>query len=147
MGTRDVFDSLSVGDRVLYNEKKTPLTVQDREDGNVHVEGPKGGEYVLHVAEDNPELVLVSKHGSERYASKVTELRTVGEWEKTGDREWTHSQTAAVVSVVENDIGYWILEIDAFDGELPDQPKYGFMEEEKAVEEAEAFITEHPEGR
>lgn len=141
------FESLEEGDHVLYNDKKAPLIVASIGDNEIVVRGPHGGEYMLYPAEDNPSLLLVSKPGNKQYASKVENLRIVGKWEQVEEGVWRHSITDAKVAVTENELGYWTINVDGFDGELPDLPKYGFSEREIAVEEAEKFIEKHPAGK
>lgn len=146
MGTADVFASLAKGDMVLYNDKKTPLTVTKTGEERVFVEGPLGGEYMLFRAEDEPDTILVAKPGNREYASYVADLRTVGRWQEVGEDAWRHSETGATISVEQNEVGYWTVTVDAFTGDAPDVPKYGFTEKELAVKEARRLIESHPEG-
>ncbi len=144
----EVLKQLEKGDKVLYNEKKTPLTVAsvDTESDEVVVQGPQGGEYLLFVPADNEELVLESRSGNREYANKVEDLRTVGEWVQTGEDRWEHSVSGATVELVQNDTGYWTVSVTGVDGDLPDIPRYGFTEKRFARETAEAFIADNPEG-
>lgn len=142
----DTLQSLSEGDHVLFNDRKTPLTVTVVEEDRVFVDGPQGGEYVLFVAPDDPELVLVAKPGNRQYASKVEDLEVVGTWESVEDGVWQHSKTGATVQVVQNDAGYWTVDVDDMGGASPDVPGYGFLDREQAAETAEKFIANHPRG-
>lgn len=142
----DVFQQVGAGDHVLFNDRKAPLTVETVEDGDVQVSGPKGGEYVLYRAADKQDLILVSKPGNWEYASKVVDLRIVGQWERIDDTRWEHTRSGAAVAVVRNELGYWSIVFDAFDGETPDVPKYGFTEKSAAIDEALKFVREQPEG-
>lgn len=144
--TPTVFDTLEAGDRVLYNEKQEPLTVATVQENGVWVEGPQGGEYLLFRAPDDPETILESQSGNREYARAVTDLRVVGEWEQTGEGTWTHTMSGATVHLTTTDAGYWTLTIDGFSGETPDIPQYGYMSREIALEEAQGFMDEHPEG-
>lgn len=141
-----VLETLGRGDRVLYNQKKTPLTVAERRGDEVLVEGPQGGEYLLFPAPDDPDIVLESRSGNREYASKVEELRVVGEWQETGEDEWQHSESGARIRLEKTDAGYWTLSVTGFDGEEPDTPLYGFLKKEHAVSDAEAFMADNPEG-
>lgn len=147
MSAVTVLEQLEDGDRVLYNEKKSPLTVESVEDEEVTVQGPKGGEYLLFIADDDPELVLESQSGNKQYSSRVDDLRVVGQWEQTGDDQWRHTRTGAEVSLVETGAGYWTVEITGFEGEGPDVPKYGFTAKTHAREAAETFMEDYPEGK
>lgn len=146
MSSADVLQALSEGDRVLYNTKQQPLTVKTAADETVTVVGPQGGEYLLFLAPDNPELVLESRSGNREYASKVTDLRIVGVWEQETENRWVHSQSGATVELVKTDTGHWTLIIQDFAGEQPDIPRYGFLTRKHAKEAASNFIEKNPEG-
>ncbi|MFB6294969.1 MAG: hypothetical protein ABEI97_04370 [Candidatus Nanohaloarchaea archaeon] len=137
-------NDIEEGDRVLFNDRKQPLTVVEAGEEKLLVEGPHGGEYVIFPAPDDPEVLLVAKPGNRQYASKVEDLRTVGYWEEVGDNAWRHTGTGATVAVVENDAGNWTLEVDGI--APPELPGYGFLAEEDAVAAAEQFIGDNPEG-
>lgn len=131
------------GDRVLFNDRKQPLqVVSDGEE--LDVQGPSGGEYVIYEADSGD--LLVSKKGNKRYSSYVENLRKVGEWKEDDDLEWNHSGTNAQISVEQLETGNWKIIRENFHVEV-DQPKYGFLEKEAAVEEAEKLIRKHPEGK
>lgn len=145
-GTAAVFDNLTEGDRILYNEKQQPLTVIDVRADAVQVEGPQGGRYLLFTAPDDPDTVLESTSGNREYAREITDLRVVGEWKQIDTDAWEHTQTGAQVALEQTGAGYWTLSIDNFAGELPDIPQYGFTSKEIALDEAEQFMEDHPEG-
>lgn len=139
--SRETFEELEQGDRILFNDRKYPLEIEAVDENRVHVEGPQGGEYVIYPAEDDPDLLLVSRKGSRRYASRVENLRKTGKWERESENAWKHS-SGTRIELVKNDSGFWTLET-----ELPaDTPKYGFSSREFAVEEAENLMEDHPEG-
>lgn len=126
-------------DRVLFNDRATPLTVEEVTEDAVFVAGPKGGEYEIY--EDDGTL-LVCKKGNRRYSSYCKNLRKVGTWEREGD-EWIHSISGAKIWLEEDDNGFWHVESDGFE---PDNPMYGFSSKEFAVEEAERIIENNPDG-
>ncbi|MFB6147808.1 MAG: hypothetical protein ABEJ66_02895 [Candidatus Nanohaloarchaea archaeon] len=134
-------EELEEGDRILFNDRKHPLTVEAVDENRVHIEGPQGGEYILYRAEDDPETVLVSRKGNRRYASKVEDLRETGEWERKSEDRWEHSSGTSI-ELVRNDSGFWTLETE-LEVELP---KYGYSSREFAVEEAEKLVEDNPEG-
>lgn len=144
MTTRETFHGLEEGNRVLFNDRKQPLTVDRVEEGRIFITGPKGGEYMLFLADDE-ETVLVAAPGQREYASAVTGLRIVGEWKKTGEDAWRHTGTGATIQVVTTPAGFWTLDTDEFAGEV-DVPRYGFTEKEIAVAEAQKLMAQHPEG-
>ncbi len=146
MASRVTLGDLTEGDLVLFNDRQQPLTVTAVEQERVFVAGPQGGEYMLFLAEDDPEALLVAKPGNRRYASYVEDLRTVGEWRETGDQAWEHTATGATVRVEKTDAGFWTVTVHDFAGDPPDIPKYGFTEEEIAVQEARSLIEANPEG-
>ena len=129
------------GDKVLFNDRKTPLTVEEASQKDLLVEGPKGGDYKIYFDKDT---LLVCKPGNEDYSSYCKELRKVGEWSREGD-EWKHSKTEASIKVVKKDNGFWTIESDKFGDEL-DLPMYGYSSKEYAVEDVEKFIKKRPEG-
>lgn len=141
-----VFQQLEERDRVLYNQKKHPLQVIRVAEDEIVVRGPEGGEYLLFPAPDDTDVVLESRSGNREYASRVENLRIVGEWEAIGENRWEHTETGATVSVEKTDAGYWGLTIEDFNGAPPDVPKYGFLKKTYAVAEAKTFMADNPEG-
>jgi len=135
------FEKFSEGDKILFNDRKTPLTVDEIEGGKMAVKGPSGGEYEIYYDGDTR---LVAKPGNRKYASYCKNLRKVGEWIKQGDK-WVHSKTEASIKIVRKDNGFWMLKSEKFDDAL-DNPMYGFSNKETAIEEVEKFIGERPEG-
>lgn len=133
---------LEEGQKILFNDRKTPLTVSERADEGVWVEGPGGGEYLLY-EEDG--TALVSKNENKRYSSYVEDLRKVGEWNREED-SWKHSKTGAEIDIVETDTGNYRVESDGIDINI-DQPAYGYLKKEPAVEDVEKFVEKHPEGK
>ncbi len=136
-------NDIEEGDRVLFNDRKQPLTVVESGAEKLLVEGPNGGEYVIFPAPDDPDVLLVAKPGNRQYASKVEALRTVGYWEREDQNRWRHTGTGATVEVVENSAGNWTLDVDGI--EPPELPGYGFLAEEDAVAAAEKFIQDNPD--
>lgn len=136
-------DDLEEDDFVLWSGKAQPLRVTEAGEGRVRVEGPQGGEYVVFRAPDDPDVLLVAKPGNREYASLVEDLRVVGHWERD-DTTWRHTGTGAELQVVETDNGTWTVTAEDIPG--PDVPRYGFLERELAVEEAERYARQHPEG-
>ena len=134
-------DELEEGEKVLFNDRKTPLKVSEKKDETLLVEGPNSGEYEIY-SED--ETLLVCRKGNRRYSSYCENLRKVGEWQRNGDK-WEHTKTGAVIEMVRNDNGFWTLNSDKFGDEL-DLPKYGYSSKEFAEEDAEKFVGNNPEG-
>jgi hypothetical protein len=137
-------DGIAEGARILFNDRKQPLTVVESGTERLLVDGPNGGEYVIFQAPDDPETLLVAKPGNRQYASRVEGLRTVGRWAEDGDQRWQHTETGAVVAVVENDAGHPTVRVEGIDP--PEIPAYGFLSEDDAVAAAREFIRDHPEG-
>lgn len=127
---------LEAGDRILFNDRKTPLEVVDT-NGEVKVEGPNGGEYTLY--EEDGTLLFYSRN--KRYSSYVKDLRKTGRWKRDGD-EWSHTEGSRV-KLEKNSIGYWTIETN---GPSPEVPKYGYSDKEEAVKDLEKFISKHPSG-
>ncbi|MFB6204009.1 MAG: hypothetical protein ABEJ75_00010 [Candidatus Nanohaloarchaea archaeon] len=134
---------LEEGDRVLFNDRSVPLTVEKVEDDRVVVEGPNGGEYEIYQAEDGS--VLVSRKGNRRYASYCRDLRKTGKWVREDDH-WEHSKTGAELELEQLDTGFWTIKTDDFSREELDLPRYGYARKEFAEEDAEKFVEKHPEG-
>jgi len=139
-----IFDELEEGDRILFNDRKTPLTVKKVGEEELKVEGPQGGKYILYTEED-AKYPLIAKPGSKKYSSYVKKLRKVGEWQKEDEKTWKHTKTDAEISLEQNSVGFWTLNVQNFDEQL-DLPKYGFSDFENALEEAEKLIDHNPEG-
>lgn len=127
------------GDKVLFNDRKTPLEVVEAFEDEIFVEGPNGGEYEIYLDEGT---LLVSKKGNRRYSSYCKDLRKIGEWIREDDT-WRHSKSSAEVSLEQNENGYWFVRSEKFE---VDNPMYGFSSKEFAVEEAEKIIGKNPEG-
>ena len=136
--------NLEERDRVLFDERATPLDVEEVSKEGVKIAGPKGGEYELYTEED-AKHPLIAKPGNRRYASYAKNLRKVGEWQKKSEKTWEHTDTGAQISLEKNSAGFWNLEIENFDEEI-DLPKYGFSDLENAREEAEKIVDKNPEG-
>ena len=134
-------EKFNKNDRVLFNGRKTPLTVDEASKEELIVKGPKGGEYKIYF--DN-ETLLVCKPGNEDYSSYCKDLRKTGEWTRKGD-EWHHSKSEASIKLVKKDNGFWTIESDKFSEEL-DLPMYGYSGKEYAVEDVEKFVDKKPEG-
>jgi len=134
-------DNFEEGEKILFNDRKTPLTISEISDGKMLVEGPSGGEYEIYFDEDT---LLVCKKGNRRYSSYCKDLRSVGEWVRS-ENVWRHSVSGAEIRVVEKDNGFWTIKYEKFEGEL-DNPLYGFTSFEGAVEEVEDFVSGCPEG-
>ena len=132
-------EDLSGGDRILFNDRATPLEVEEVEEDAVIVAGPKGGEYEIY---ENDGTLLVCKKGNRRYSSYCEDLRKVGVWKREGD-EWRHSMTGARVWLEEDENSFWSVRSDIFE---PDNPMYGFSDKEFAVEEAKSIVDSNPSG-
>ncbi len=138
----ETFEQLEKGDRILFNNRKVPLEVENVDENRLHVKGPQGGEYIMFPAEEKPDLILIASKGSREYASKVEDLREVGQWEKTAEKRWQHSKSGKTIELAKNDTGFWTIktELEA------DVPKYGYSSREHAEEEIENLIEKNPEG-
>lgn len=136
------FKDLEKGLKILFNDRKTPLEVVEKEDEKAIVEGPNGGRYEVYTDEGT---LLVSKEGSRRYSSYCEDLRSVGEWHHEEDT-WTHSRTGAEVSLEKKSNGFWTVRTEGLEDEM-DTPMYGYSDREFAEEDAEKFVKNHPEGR
>lgn len=139
----ETYKNLQVGDKVLFNDRKQPLTVEELNEDRVLIEGSQGGEYQIYLSEDE-ENVLFSKRDSRRYASYCKDLRKVGEWKKEGNL-WKHSKTDAKISLSQNEVGYWKIEVENIGSDL-EQPKYGYSDKEEAIKDIEKVIRDNPEG-
>ncbi len=138
-----MLEDIQEGDKILFNDRSQPLTVEKIEDERVLVEGPSGGEYEIYEAEDTEDL-LFCKKGNRRYSSYCRDLRKVGEWNKEGD-EWEHSKTGNYIRLGKNDIGYWVIESSLPLNEI-DSPKYGYSDREEAEKDIKKVVRKNPEG-
>ncbi|EHK02121.1 hypothetical protein HRED_05588 [Candidatus Haloredivivus sp. G17] len=135
------FDKFEKDDKILFNDRKAPLTVEQVKEEEMEVSGPSGGEYEIYYDGDTR---LVAKPGNRKYSSYCKDLRKVGEWIRTED-EWIHSKSEASIKLEKKDNGFWTLKSEKFEDEL-DNPMYGFSNREAALEEVEKFIENCPEG-
>jgi len=133
-------ENLEEEDKVLFNDRKTPLTVVETGE-EVLVEGPQGAMYTIYTENNS---LLVCTEGKKRYSSYCKDLRKVGEWEET-EKGWRHSKTDAQVELVETENGFWKVEAEGVEAEI-DNPLYGFTRREFALEEAEKLVNSNPEG-
>ncbi len=136
------FEEFKEGQKILFNDRKTPLTVSKVEEERLLVKGPSGGEYEIYFDGDTR---LVAKPGNRKYSSYCKELRNVGEWIRKTELEWVHSKTQASIKIEKKDNGFWTLASDKFESDL-DNPMYGFSAKQFAIEELEKFIAKKPEG-
>lgn len=136
------FNDLEEGLKILFNDRKTPLEVVEKDDERAIVEGPHGGRYEIYTDEGT---LLVSKEGSRRYSSYCDELRSVGEWNREEDT-WTHSKTGSKVSLEKEENGFCTIRTEGLEDDI-DTPMYGYSNKEFAEEDAEKFVEDHPEGR
>lgn len=140
----ELFHGLEEGEKILFNDRKTPLKVKEIREDEVQVAGPKGGQYILYTEED-AKHPLTAKPGNKKYSSYAKNLRKVGKWQKTGEKIWQHTKTQAKIKVKKNQVGFYTLETENFDQQI-DLPKYGFSDLENATEEAQKIIKINPEG-
>jgi len=139
-----VFEKLKEEDKVLFNSRKTPLTVVDIKEDSKIIEGPKKGVYELYLSESDD--ILVCRKGDRSYSSYVEELREVGFWKKIDEKIWEHSKTGLKIELVQKETGYWFIESNE-DKEIVDQPLYGFNDLEVAKDVALDFLDNNPEGK
>lgn len=139
-----ILQELEEGEKILFNDRKTPLTVKKIRENQIEVAGPQGGEYILYTEED-AKHPLTAKPGNKKYSSYAKNLRKVGKWQKTHDKTWQHTKTGAEIKVKKNQAGFYTLETQKFDQQI-DLPKYGFSDLENALEEANKIVNENPEG-
>ncbi|MFO7793641.1 MAG: hypothetical protein R6V35_01560, partial [Candidatus Nanohaloarchaea archaeon] len=85
------FEKFEEGDKILFSDRKTPLTVEEVKEEEMKVTGPSGGEYEIYY---DGNTQLVAKPGNRKYSSYCKDLRKVGEWVRK-DNEWIHSKTEA----------------------------------------------------
>lgn len=133
-------ENLEEGDKVLFNDRKTPLEVVKTGEETM-VQGPQGADYMIYTDND---ALLVARKGNRRYASYCKNLRTVGEWERKTDF-WEHSKTGAKARIRKKENGFWTVETEGIENSM-DAPMYGFTKKEFAEEEVEKFIQKNPEG-
>lgn len=132
-------EEIGEGDFILFNDRKIPLRVQKTEEERAFIEGPQGGEYVIFRRDGD---TLVSSRGSRRYATRVEDLREIGEWKQIEKGRWRHSKSGKEIKISKNEAGFWTI-----DTELETSlPKYGFSEREFAEEEVEKLMEANPEG-
>jgi hypothetical protein len=136
------FEDLEKGLKILFNDRKTPLTVTEKDEEKALVQGPNGGKYEIYTDDGT---LLVSKEGNRRYSSYCKDLKSVGEWQK-GQNVWTHSKTGAKVVLERKENGFWTIRTEGLEDEI-DTPMYGYSDKEYAIEDAEKFIGKHPEGK
>ncbi len=135
---------LQEGDRILFNDRKMPLTVQETEKDSVLVEGPNGGRVRLFRAEETDD-VLYCRPGNRDYASYLENLRKTGRWKKNSRKIWTHTGSGADLKLVKNEAGFWTVQTQDFNENL-DLPKYGFSSREDAEEKIHEIMEKYPEG-
>lgn len=138
------FTTLEKDDKILFNSRKTPLTVEEVKENEKIVSGPKGGEYILYLTEEDD--LLVSRKDNKRYSSYVEDLRKTGEWIKKDEKTWSHSKTNLEAKICSKPTGYYYILIDGKE-DVIEQPKYGFNDLEVAKEELKSFIDNNPEGK
>ncbi len=137
----ETYEDLEPGDRILFNDRKQPLKVEELMEDRVLVEGTQGGEYQIYSSEGK---LLFSKRDSRRYASYCKNLRKVGRWIEE-ENHYYHTETGAELKLEKNEIGYWEIEINGLKTDI-DQPKYGYSEKEEAVKDIEKVVRKNPEG-
>lgn len=81
----DVFESLETGDKILWDGKKTPLTVtagyKDTDEDfapPVMIEGPRGGQKMLNQNKHNRDRIAVDTFTASGNGEWVENLRVVG---------------------------------------------------------------------
>ena len=136
------FEDLEKGLKILFNDRKSPLEVVEKDEEKALVEGPNGGRYEIYTDDGT---LLVSKEGSRRYSSYCKNLRSIGEWNRKED-EWSHSKTGAKVVLEKKENGFWTIRTEGLEDEI-DTPMYGYSDKEFAEQDAEKFVSKHPEGR
>ena len=137
-------EELEENDRILFNDRSSPLRVAGKIEDGVIVKGPKGGEYELYT---NEGADLVSKKGSRRYSSYAKNIRKVGKWIREDTDKWKHSKTGAEITLGKNSAGFFEIKSQNFSIDEIDQPKYGYSEKEFAEEDVRKLIKKHPEGK
>lgn len=135
-------EKLEKGDKILFNSRKIPLTVNKVMEDRVEVEGPNGGKYQIY-RENN--TLLVSDTDSRKYSSYCKELRKVGKWEKQGQNHYKHSKSGTEIKLERSETGYWHIKT-SLDTSKYDMPKYGFNDKEVAEKQLEKIKKDYPEG-
>jgi len=135
-------DDLEKGLKILFNDRKTPLVVEEKEEGKAVVSGPNGGSYEIYL---DGETLLVCRKGQRKYSSYCKDLRSVGEWVREED-EWSHSMTDGKVVLEKNESGFWTINVEGIEDTV-DTPMYGYSKKEFAEEDAISFVKKHPEGK
>lgn len=136
------FDDIQEGDSILFNDRKTPLTVERKTEDSITVKGPKGGAYEIYREDDS---TLVCKKGNKRYSSYCDNLRKTGKWVEK-DEKWVHSKSNAKISLVQKENGFWSVKTENISPKDFETPKYGYTSKESAINEIEDFTEQHPEG-
>lgn len=134
---------LEEGDQVLFNDRKTPLKVEEVGKNEAFVKGPNGGKYRIRY-EKEEDVLLVSAPGNERYSSYCKDLRKVGNWQKEG-KLWQHSKSEAKIWLEKTETGYWQIEAENIELDF-ERPLYGYNDREVAEEDVEKFVRKNPEG-
>lgn len=144
MGNVEDLQVLEEGDKVLFDGRAKPLTVEEVKEEAVIIKGPNGGMYQLFDEEDAKHF-LISKPGDREYASYAKGLRKIGEWKQMDEDEFVHSNTEASVKLVKSKAGFWTVEVEGLKHDL-DLPKYGYSSKDAAREELEKLVDRNPEG-
>lgn len=141
----EVFNSLDKGDKILFNERKTPLTVTEIKEDKTLVDGPKTASYEIY--REN-EVLLFCTQGNRKYSSYCRDLEKTGQWEKQKENYYEHSKTGETVSISKNSIGRWQIEstVDIDKGKY-DLPLYGFNDLEVAEKTLEKIVRDNPRGK
>jgi len=137
-------EELEKGDKILFDDRKTPCKITNVKEEEIEIKGPQGGEYILYTEED-AKHPLKAKPGNKEYSSYVKDLRRIGEWEKQGKKVWKHSKTGAKMLLEKNSAGFWTISTENLDVDL-DLPKYGFSSLENAKKQVKTLLNENPEG-
>lgn len=132
------------GDKVLFEGRSRPLTVEEIKEEAVIIRGPKGGRYQLFEEEDARHF-LISKPGNRDYASYAEGVRKVGEWREMEEDRFVHTDTEASAELVKSEADFWTVNVEDLDHDL-DLPKYGYSSKEAAREELEKLVEGNPEG-
>lgn len=135
------FGDLEVGLKILFNDRKTPLVVEEKEEDRAVVAGPNGGSYEIYL---DGETLLVCRKDQRKYSSYCKGLRSVGKWVRQKD-EWRHSKTGAKVILDKKENGFWTVNVENIEDSV-DTPMYGYSNKEFAEEDAVSFVEKHPEG-
>lgn len=131
------------GDKILFDDRSTPLEVTEVKEDYLIVSGPKGGKYEIY---KDGETLLVSQKDKRKYSSYCKNLRKVGSWNREKDKRWIHSKSNAKIKLIKNKSGFWEIKTENISIEV-DNPKYGFSSKEHAIEEVEKVLEQNPEGK